>query len=259
MKNTFFLLPKVVIILLIVLIPNLLTAQDLSGKATYIVQSTFSITKQLEGNAKATENSDVKNIFSKVDEQSKNTDLIEYTLLFEQDKTLFFFNEEMESDGDNKFNIALITAKGMGEIYFDIRKDEIFHQKDIYGKKVIIKKTSKDYTWKLENETKNIGDMKCYKATTTQKVYRKNGKHKTKIVEAWYAPSISISSGPLGYAGLPGLILELKDGKSFVYKLNKITFDLKDISKIKKPKKGRIVSIEEYYELRRIASKRKRQ
>jgi GLPGLI family protein len=46
------------------------------------------------------------------------------------------------------------------------------------------------------------------------------GKEVSKVVSAWYCPSIPYSYGPNGHFGLPGLIFELEDvGVLFALKL----------------------------------------
>ena len=50
----------------------------------------------------------------------------------------------------------------------------------------------------------------------------KESKKKENVVTtAWYTPQIPVSNGPDDYQGLPGLILEINDGKKqlFVQKL----------------------------------------
>jgi GLPGLI family protein len=39
-------------------------------------------------------------------------------------------------------------------------------------------------------------------------------------ITAWYTPEIPVSQGPEGYWGLPGLILEVNDGKTTICALN---------------------------------------
>lgn len=71
-----------------------------------------------------------------------------------------------------------------------------------------------NYTWKITNETKQIQNYTCYKATTT---FRGNN------FEAWFTPDIPINAGPWKWYGLPGLIVEATDtDKSEVYLLEKI-------------------------------------
>lgn len=71
-----------------------------------------------------------------------------------------------------------------------------------------------NYTWKITNETKQIQNFTCYKATTS---FRGN------TFEAWFTPDIAINAGPCKWYGLPGLILEATDkDQSVVYKVEKI-------------------------------------
>lgn len=56
--------------------------------------------------------------------------------------------------------------------------------------------------WKVENETRNILDYKCQKATTT---------FRGRLWIAWFTPLIPIQEGPWKLWGLPGLILEAND------------------------------------------------
>ncbi|MDY3338618.1 GLPGLI family protein [Riemerella anatipestifer] len=68
--------------------------------------------------------------------------------------------------------------------------------------------------WKIENETKKIGDWTAQRATT-------NFGGRKWI--AWFVASLPISEGPHKFNGLPGLVVELYDTKdNFIYKLLKI-------------------------------------
>ena len=71
-----------------------------------------------------------------------------------------------------------------------------------------------NYSWKITNETKQIQNYTCYKATTS---FRGN------TFEVWFTPDIPINAGPWKWYGLPGLIVEATDtDQSVVYKLEKI-------------------------------------
>nr|WP_298660571.1 GLPGLI family protein [uncultured Flavobacterium sp.] len=96
--------------------------------------------------------------------------------------------------------------------------------------------------WKLTNESKIIDNRICYKAYIDEL----KGNLKTTTI-AWYDPTISLSYGPKGYGGLPGLIIELTDNFCTL-KLSKIIYVDYPI-KIQKPEKGKIVTIEEYNKL----------
>jgi len=81
-------------------------------------------------------------------------------------------------------------------------------------KKPVVVTDEVTYKWKITNETKQIQNYNCYKATTT---FRGNN------FEVWFTPEIPINAGPWKWYGLPGLILEATDkDQSVVFKLEKI-------------------------------------
>lgn len=93
--------------------------------------------------------------------------------------------------------------------------------------------------WEISQETKIIGSYKCYRAT--HKVTSKNNEQ---IIIAWFSPQIPFSFGPKNYSGLPGLILELDDGK-IIFKAKNILLNKKEKIKVKKPK-GKQITKEEF-------------
>ncbi len=103
----------------------------------------------------------------------------------------------------------------------------------------------RDYIWVLTKETKVIDGYTCYKATTTY-IYE------TKIPEeitvtAWYCPTIPFQTGPNGYFGLPGLIMELQD-KNTVFGLVELSLS-KETIKLEKPKPAIVISKLDYTNL----------
>lgn len=64
-------------------------------------------------------------------------------------------------------------------------------------------------------------------------------------ITAWYSPEISVSQGPEGYWGLPGLILELNDGKTIIL-CSKIVLNPKVKTEIKATTNGKVISQKEY-------------
>ena len=62
--------------------------------------------------------------------------------------------------------------------------------------------------WKLQPETKNIGNFKAHKATT---------KFRGRKYTAWYTLEVPLPYGPWKLQGLPGLILEAYDEKKEMY------------------------------------------
>ncbi len=67
-------------------------------------------------------------------------------------------------------------------------------------------------------------------------------------ITAWYTPEIPVSQGPEAYWGLPGLILEVNDGKTTIL-CSKVVMNVKEKAEIKKPNNGKVVSQKEYDEI----------
>ena len=67
-------------------------------------------------------------------------------------------------------------------------------------------------------------------------------------ITAWYTPEIPVSQGPEGYWGLPGLILEVNDGKTTIL-CSKVVLNPKEKADIKAPATGKEVSQKEYDEI----------
>lgn len=67
------------------------------------------------------------------------------------------------------------------------------------------------------------------------------------LIEAWYAPDIPVSSGPVLYGGLPGMILQLSvRGGQTTFRATEIQLDGDDADAIMPPDEGEAVSEEEY-------------
>ncbi|PIR12613.1 MAG: hypothetical protein COV50_08065, partial [Flavobacteriales bacterium CG11_big_fil_rev_8_21_14_0_20_35_7] len=82
------------------------------------------------------------------------------------------------------------------------------------------------------------------KATSTLVTKNSAGTFNKAII-AWYAPKLAMPFGPIGYSGLPGLIMELAEG-DYIFYINKLTINLKNPYKIERPTKGKIISEEEF-------------
>lgn len=105
----------------------------------------------------------------------------------------------------------------------------------------------KPLDWEIKNETKYIGDQKCYLATATEKLYSRQGHYYYREVNAWFTPDIPLNFGPRNYKGLPGLILQIKrnDFTLTAMKINLNPSDDVDIKRVEKNDK--IITQEESY------------
>ncbi|MPT34711.1 MAG: GLPGLI family protein, partial [Flavobacterium sp.] len=150
--------------------------------------------------------------------------------------------------------------------------------KEFMGKEFLINDSLPKLSWKLEGETRKIGDYNCFKATAVKPVSqsdfrnfrrrkdsdkkdtdKKEAPKKEKTtnfmddfempkeitITAWYTPDIPVSQGPESYWGLPGLILEVNDGRTVIV-CSKVVMNAKEKVEIKAPKNGKVVKQKEY-------------
>ncbi|WP_340064036.1 GLPGLI family protein [Ascidiimonas aurantiaca] len=93
-----------------------------------------------------------------------------------------------------------------GFIHHVDRKKGLFISRDIGFR--YVKQSIPKIKWNIGKETKVIGNLKCYKATTGFR-----GREYT----AWFTLEIPLPFGPWKLQGLPGLILEAYDTNKEVY------------------------------------------
>ena len=173
-----------------------------------------------------------------------------------------------------------------GPKYKNVKSKELLQDQEFFGKQFLIKDELKNLEWKMGTETKQIGQYTCFKATATKTVdqfdwrsmRRRNPREdekkesktatdstktsdkadansddpmseievpKTIEVVAWYTPQIPINQGPDDYWGLPGLILEVTADRTIIL-CTKIVMNPEEKEDIEKPRKGDVVTQEEY-------------
>lgn len=177
----------------------------------------------------------------------------EYTLKFNTYESVYKQEEKLDTPQPPSSGIQIKIVQGADVMYKNIKEERYSNKTEIYGKLFLVKDTLKLRPWKLEGETKSIGEYTCYKATfeetyTTRSI-DDNGElttvTKPRITTVWYTPQIPVSNGPEDYFGLPGLILEVNDGEMTLI-CSKITINPKETIEITEPKKGKEVSQKEY-------------
>lgn len=178
---------------------------------------------------------------------------MEYELLFTTDKSLFKIIKKVESEYDRGINLTKILA-GKATYFKNNNTKELLKQEEAFGELFIINLNSTK--WKLMQETKKIGNYLCYKATTGIKVEGSWGKT-VKPITAWYTTEIPVSFGPKNYNGLPGLVLELHEGK-LVFIAVKIDLNSKEKFIINKPMKGKNITELEFNNITKKMVKQRR-
>ena len=117
-----------------------------------------------------------------------------------------FYQVDTGIENSYEMGAAKMYAKYIGVMY--TLNDDVLKQIEFLNKNTYTKE-KKVENWILTNETKQIDEYLCYKATNTYTVVNPKGTFKFPVT-AWYCPKLPYSSGPLGYGNLPGLILELQ-------------------------------------------------
>lgn len=256
---------KKIITLFALLLMASMHAQTFTGKATYKTSRKSDI--KLDANKEGMTDKMLEEVQKRLQKMSQKTFILE----FDKTKSVYKQDENLAAPNlSNGFNqiqvIEFGGGSGNGSIYYkDIQGKTYTNQKEIQGKVFLIKDELPSYDWKMSTETKNIGEYTCYKATYSKEVENKhvtfiNGEAKENVVKetivttAWYTLDVPISNGPDNYQGLPGLILEINDGKKLIVCTEIIINPSKGI-KIQAPKKGKVVSQENYDKIQNKKSK----
>jgi GLPGLI family protein len=140
-------------------------------------------------------------------------------------------------DNNNRFVVKM--GGGDDQTYKNRAAGKMVQQKELGPKKYIIEDTLPTQNWHLEEATRTIKGYTCKKASTKSKAGLD--------VTAWYAEDVRAFSGPEGFGGLPGLILELNinDGEIVFSALDILTRDF-DKRMVKAPTDGKKISSAEY-------------
>ncbi|GAA0729113.1 hypothetical protein GCM10009430_38900 [Aquimarina litoralis] len=173
----------------------------------------------------------------------------DWYLDYDSGKSLYYPKDEIkdyeepqtiEVEGE-KYNITAKIFRNFDIVYFNQIDDIQISQLHASGEDYVVSEELKRYSWEILDQAKKIDSYNCRLATRIDEYGYE--------VKAWYTEDIPLSTGPAGYHGLPGLILELEYGFKHVT-VKTISFEAK--SKIVKPNKGTKMTREEYNALRGI-------
>ena len=118
-----------------------------------------------------------------------------YKLTFDNNKTIYKFDRLNERD-----KLPWNNYPEENVWYNDLNADKRINQKFVFDQTYILEDSLMRMDWKLvPNETREIAGFVCRKAQTIifDSVY----------VFAFYTDEITVSGGPMGIHGLPGMIL----------------------------------------------------
>jgi GLPGLI family protein len=276
MKNTVFGL----FTLIFVLSTDFVSSQEFQGKAFY--QSNTHVEMDLSGSGMPAER--IKMIQERMRKQLQKT----YILDFNQNASIFKEDVQLDqASGNGRPGMRMVMIGGFsnGKLYKNTQSKQFAQEQELSGKNFLIKDAMKTYDWKMEDETKMIGNYLCFKATIVEERPKMNtsfsfGRRANRtadnsdsseskdsensdkeeieepevemepvIITAWYTLDIPVNHGPADYWGLPGLILEIGDNRT-QYLCTKVVMNSKDKVEISEPKKGKKVNQKEFEKIR---------
>jgi GLPGLI family protein len=157
-----------------------------------------------------------------------------FLLEFNQEASTFIYEGGISFDGRQKSPVIYFREK---DTLYSLRPK---NDPD-FGKIIVIE--DRNISWKLTNETKLVDGYLCLMAESH--IIRNYGETTFNFpLIAWYCPEIPVPFGPLGYGGLPGLILELQE-RNVLYGVQKMNFNIKEMKDIEKPNEGKRITVEE--------------
>ena len=249
-------------------------AQEFQGMAVYETKtSTADFKKRMEGNKNVT-----PDMQKRIEEGMKS--MFEKTFILNFDKSASIYKEQEKLDspgqaGGMRMMMSSMTGGG-GTFYKNVKEKSYAVDKDFMGKEFLVKDSLPNLKWKMEGETRVIGGYNCFKATAIVPVNQTDFRNfapkkeddktakpadeakKTNLLDnleipkeatitAWYTPEIPVNQGPENYWGLPGLILEVNDGKTIIL-CSKVVMNPKEKAVIKAPSKGKVITQKEFDE-----------
>ncbi len=242
-----------------------LLAQEFQGQAIYQSKTVFDI--KLDSSKMSSDMQ--KNIKEMMKRQFEKT----FELNFNKTASTYKEQAKLEQPGGGQGGMRFMAAGGGNNIYYKDTKQKTYaNQNELFGKVFLIKDSLPNLEWKLEKDSKMIGNYLCFKATAEKKVSQlqvnfrggprnnnndekpKDSLPKTTLITAWYTPQIPVNQGPNEYWGLPGLILEVNYDKT-VLLCTKIVINPKEKESIAIPDKGKEVTQTEYEDI--VAKKMK--
>jgi len=253
-----------IIVLAVAVLFSTVNAQDFQGVATYKTQRKIDI----KMDSTQVNNEMQTRMMEMMKKQFQKT----FKLTFNKEASLYKEEESLEKPQapmGGEFQVVMVGDGGGSDVLYKNTKDNRYSdQKDTMGKMFLVKNEIETIDWKLEAETKYIGEYQCFKATYTKMVEvfndsgwsshdaeekeeeeeEKEPEMEERTVTAWYTPQIPVNNGPAMYQGLPGLILEIHDGELTVI-CSKIVLNPEDKVDIKENEKGKEVSQKKYDEI----------
>ena len=155
------------IIVVMTLVISSAYAQDFQGEATYKTQRSVDI--KLDSTSNPGMTSDMqKQMQAMLKKQFQKT----YMLSFNKEASIYKEEESLAPPqvGGSDFQVMVVDAGGSDVLYKNTKNKIYTDQKDTMGKVFLVKDDIEKIDWKLEKETKFIGQYQCFKANYVKMV-----------------------------------------------------------------------------------------
>ncbi len=258
MKSILFKFSLLAFVLLLSFKPNV---QEFQGKAYYFSKSTMELGSWGARMSEA----------QKKQVQSRLKNRLEKTFVLNFNREESIFNEEDKLDAMAGATDSWGKNFARGEQYKNVKENALVQSQEFYGKRFLVKDKLQAIAWKMDTESKQIGQYLCFKATAlvptseltwydfswgdlrpatsiesdSTNVEPKETEVKMTAIEAWYSPQIPVGHGPGEFWGLPGLILEVSAGNTTML-CSKIVMNPEEKITIEAPDKGKEITKSEY-------------
>jgi GLPGLI family protein len=160
-------------------------------------------------------------------------------LLFNEEEAVYkkYVDENQEVDEDVDMSrgggrrMGFRNMRSNTILYQNYQEEKRIEQREFFDKKFLITGEPHYHAWKLEAETRDVGDYTAHKATLTDS---------TRTIVAWYVPELTVPLGPDEYGQLPGLVVhvDINDGERTIT-ATKINLRKINPEEIIKPTKGK--------------------
>jgi GLPGLI family protein len=239
-----------------------LKAQDFQGIAVYELKLVNSNLPTTDIKVDYVNNKELNDAMKVLSERKRT-----FVLKFNKNESVYQEEEQLElPKAPSKGIVIKMLSTGFGKTYKNLSKKQIIVERDLLSKEFLVTEPLVVIDWKFESETKKIGEFTCNKAIAIipvseaeKEAYqkRKNEEEQNnsqfltsnspepRTITVWYSPEIPVNHGPSDLWGLPGLILEVNDGRT-VKLCSKVVLNTKDNLKINIPTKGTVLSQREY-------------
>jgi len=193
---------KIVLNLVLLVLTSTLIAQTQAGKITYFFNRSVDV--DLGDNMPEEQKTAMKEMISK---QFKKT----FELEFSGVESVYSEKAELQKETNSNVRIMIVGGPS-GKLYKSTKDKKFIRSDESLGKRFLITDELEKPEWELVDSTKLIKKYLCYKAKYVREINR-NDSIVNIPVTAWYAPDIPLNTGPEKFWGLPGLILEIQQGK----------------------------------------------